>query len=167
MNFIEIENRQNKLDLKNEHLDLIKKTIETVLEYEKFNNPCEVNVIITDNEEIREINRQFRGIDKETDVLSFPQLEYDEGYEEEGEIEIGIEDINPESGCVVLGDMVLSLEKALEQSNEYGHSFEREIAFLVVHSMLHLLGYDHENEEDKKIMRYKEEEILNKIGLPR
>ncbi|GFR34506.1 rRNA maturation RNase YbeY [Thermobrachium celere] len=150
MNFIEIENRQNKLDLKNEHLDLIKKTIETVLEYEKFNNPCEVNVIITDNEEIREINRQFRGIDKETDVLSFPQLEYDEGYEEEGEIEIGIEDINPESGGVVLGDMVLSLEKALEQSNEYGHSFEREIAFLVVHSMLHLLGYDHENEEDKK-----------------
>ncbi|MCX7694550.1 MAG: rRNA maturation RNase YbeY [Caloramator sp.] len=164
---IEYDNRQNKIEFTDEMRNLINRAVEFTMKYENFNKPYELSIIITDNEEIREINKQFRGINKETDVLSFPMLEYDEGYYEEGEIEVDIEDINPESGAVVLGDMVISLEKAKEQSIEYGHSFERELAFLVVHSTLHLLGYDHEIEEDRIIMRRKEEDILNNIGLTR
>lgn len=164
---IEIDNRQDKIDFTEEMKILINKAVEYTIKYENFNKPYELSIIITDNNEIREINKQFRGIDKETDVLSFPMLDFDEGYCEDGEVEVDIEDINPESGAVVLGDMIISLEKAKEQSIEYGHSFERELAFLVVHSMLHLLGYDHEEEEDRIIMRQKEEDILNNIGLSR
>lgn len=164
---IEIDNRQNKIDFTEEMKILINEAVECTIKYENFNKPYELSIIVTDNNEIREINKQFRGIDKETDVLSFPMLDFDEGYYEDGEVEIDIEDINPESGAVVLGDMIISLEKAKEQSIEYGHSFERELAFLVVHSMLHLLGYDHEEEEDRIIMRQKEEEILNNLGLSR
>ncbi|MBZ4663133.1 MAG: ybeY [Caloramator sp.] len=164
---IEIDNRQNKIDFTEEMKKLISKAVEGTIKYENFNKPYELSIIITDNNEIKEINKQFRGIDKETDVLSFPMLDFDDGYYEDGEIEVDIEDINPESGAVVLGDMIISLEKAKEQSVEYGHSFERELAFLVVHSMLHLLGYDHEEEKDRIIMRQKEEDILNNIGLSR
>lgn len=164
---IEIENRQSKLEVKEDINCLIESVINEALNYENFKKPYEVSVVFTDNEGIRDINKQFRGIDKETDVLSFPMLDFDEGYEEDGEIEIDIEDINPESGCVVLGDIVISLEKAYEQSQEYGHSFEREVAFLVVHSVLHLLGYDHEEDEDRVIMREKEENILSKLGITR
>ncbi|WDC83906.1 rRNA maturation RNase YbeY [Caloramator sp. mosi_1] len=164
---IEFDNRQNKIHFTDDMKKLIKNAVESTISYENFNKPYELSIIITDNSEIKEINKQFRGIDKETDVLSFPMLEFDDGYYEDGEVEIDIEDINPESGAVVLGDMVISLEKAKEQSIEYGHSFERELAFLVVHSMLHLLGYDHEEDDDRLIMRHKEEEILNNLGLIR
>jgi probable rRNA maturation factor len=164
---VELENKQSKVPFDGDLEELITRAISSTLEYENFNKGWEVSVTITDNEDIREINNQYRNIDKATDVLSFPMLEFEEGYEEDGDIEVGIEDINPESGGVVLGDIVVSLEKALEQSEEYGHSLERELAFLVVHSTLHLLGYDHIEEADKVIMRKKEEEILKAMKLER
>lgn len=164
---IEIDNRQEKLEVTQDMINLIEKTVDEALVFEKFNLDYEISVVLTDNKEIREINKLYRGIDKETDVLSFPMLDFDDGYEEEGEIEVDIEDLNPETGCVVLGDIVLSLEKAKQQAEEYGHSFEREICFLIVHSVLHLLGYDHENDTDRAIMREKEEKILSILGQTR
>jgi probable rRNA maturation factor len=164
---IEFDNRQEKMDFNDNIKSIIEKTIEYALNYEGFNKPYEISVVITDNEGIREINREFRNIDKETDVLSFPMLEFEDDYVEKGEIEVEVEDLNPESGEVVLGDIVISLEKAKSQAEEYGHSYEREIAFLTVHSVLHLLGYDHEQEDDRVIMRSKEESILTKLGFLR
>lgn len=164
---IEFDNRQDKIEFADDIRKNIENAIGESLEFEGFDKPCEVSVVITDNEGIKEINREFRNIDKETDVLSFPMLDFEEGYYDEEEVQVSVEDINPNSGEVVLGDIVISLEKALEQSKEYGHSFHREIAFLTVHSVLHLLGYDHEKEEDRVIMRSKEEEILGKLGLCR
>jgi probable rRNA maturation factor len=164
---IEFDNRQDKIDFSDDIKKNIEISIEGSLKFEEFEKPCEISVVITDNAGIREINREFRNIDKETDVLSFPMLDFEEDYCEEEEIQVGVEDINPSSGEVVLGDIVISLEKALEQSRDYEHSFEREVAFLTVHSVLHLLGYDHEKEEDRVIMRSKEEEILSKLGLCR
>ena len=115
------------------------------------------NVTFTDNDGIREINKEYRDIDKETDVLSFPMT--DEGEEFT---------VNPETGCKMLGDIVISVEKALAQAEEYGHGFKREIAFLTVHSMLHLLGYDHEkSEEEEKEMFGKQEIVLEALGLGR
>lgn len=161
---IDFDNRQKKIDFTEEMMNLIEKSIRSALKYENFTKASEISVVITDNEGIRDINREFRNIDKETDVLSFPMLEFEGNYAEDNEIEIGLEDTNPETGDVILGDIVISLEKALSQANEYGHSFERELSFLTVHSVLHLLGYDHEIESDRVIMRGKEEEILNLFG---
>lgn len=143
-----ITNEQEKTDFLPEYEDLIKKAVEGTLEYEGVESNCEVSVTFTDNENIRELNREYRNIDRATDVLSFPM-------DEEGDE-------------VVLGDIVISLARAKEQAEEYGHSLEREISFLCVHSVLHLLGYDHETgEEDEKEMFGKQEEILNKIGQTR
>lgn len=164
---IEFDNRQEKIDFSESIKGLIFEAVEASLKYEGFREEYELSVVITDNVGIREINREFRDIDRETDVLSFPMLEFEEGYSEEGEFEIDFEDKNPETGAVVLGDIVLSLEKAATQSREYGHSIEREVGFLIVHSCLHLLGYDHENGEDRNIMREKEEKILIEMGLTR
>jgi probable rRNA maturation factor len=162
---IEFDNRQSIIDFTDHIEKIIELSVNTTLSFEGFDKPCEISVVITDNIGIKEINKDFRNIDKETDVLSFPMLDFEEGYYDEEEIEVSIEDINPNSGEVVLGDIVISLEKAFEQSKDYGHSFDREIAFLTVHSALHLLGYDHEKDEDRVIMRSKEEEILGKLGL--
>lgn len=133
---------------------LVRRAIKAALEYEKVGFVPEVSVTFTDNEGIRELNAAHRNIDRPTDVLSFPLFEKEElQYAVDGD---------------ALGDIVISLEKAREQANEYGHSFEREVAFLTVHSMLHLLGYDHEiSEEDEKEMFEKQEEILKTIGLNR
>lgn len=135
----------------------IEKIIIDSLAYEGFEMPCEVSVSIVDNEEIHQINRQFRDIDRATDVLSFPLLTFEEGE---------IPDLN-EKEEVLLGDIIISLERAREQAEEYGHSLKREIAFLTAHSMLHLLGYDHMEEEEEKEMFAKQREILNKAGIPR
>ncbi len=121
--------------------------ITTVLEYEDMDLDYEVSLSFVDNEEIRELNKNFRNIDRETDVLSFPNIEDFE--------------LDYDFGPKLLGDIVISLEKAKEQAKEYKHSFEREIIYLTVHSMLHLLGYDHMEEEEKLIMRGKEKEIMN------
>ena len=131
---------------------LVRKAILATLEYEDVDMDLEVSVTFTDNEGIRELNREYRNIDRATDVLSFPQINYDDGEElAAGEM---------------LGDIVLSLERAREQAEEFGHSFERECAFLCAHSTLHLLGYDHEiSDEDDADMRRRQSEIMEKMGL--
>lgn len=141
--------------------------IETALgkgaELEQLSFDAEVSVTYTDNEGIREINREQREIDRATDVLSFPMLELVPGETPQ----FGAEDLDPETGCVYLGDIVISLERAQEQAIEYGHSIERETAFLAVHSLMHLLGYDHMEEEERSIMRFHEERVLTALSLTR
>lgn len=153
---IYFDNHQDKLSLTYRLKMLVREAIEATLDYEQYGNPCEVSVTFVDNEEIRDLNKKFRGIDKATDVLSFPLFDY-EGESEEPPID---------EMLGMLGDIVLSLERAAEQANEYGHSFEREVAFLTVHSMLHLLGYDHETgEEDEADMRRRQSDIMDLMGL--
>ncbi|HHW56217.1 MAG TPA: rRNA maturation RNase YbeY [Clostridia bacterium] len=155
-----IDNRQDKVDISGLE-ELVEKVIKTVLEVEEVIDNVEVSVSFVDNEEIRKLNKYYRGIDKETDVLSFPLAEFEETYEDVEEIDEDSEGIQP------IGDIVISLEKALEQSIEYRHSFEREVAYLTAHSMLHLLGYDHVTEEERKIMRQKEEEVMVRLNIGR
>ena len=137
---------------------LITKAITEALLEEKFEYPAEISVSFVNNEKIHELNREYREKDRPTDVLSFPMWEKDE-----------LEDGTALDGhAVTLGDIIISAEKARAQAKEYDHSIERELAFLSVHSTLHLLGYDHEvSEEDEKYMNKKQEEVLVKIGLPR
>ncbi len=153
---IYFENAQDKLPLTYKMKMLIREAVETTLDFEDFQNHCEVSVTFTDNEGIHELNKKFREVDKPTDVLSFPLFDF------EGETdEPPVDEIMSN-----LGDIVISLEKAKEQADEYGHSFEREVAFLCVHSMLHLLGYDHEtSDEDDVEMRSKQTEIMRIMGL--
>ncbi|WML35614.1 rRNA maturation RNase YbeY [Clostridium sp. OS1-26] len=163
-----IDNRQDKICVSEELEGTIESVIEYALKEEEVNIPCEVSVIFVDNEEIREINKENRNIDKATDVLSFPMLEYPEGSVFKDVYlnhKFHISDLD--NGNLILGDIVLSLEKAEEQRKEFGHSFLREAAYLTVHSVLHLLGYDHMEEEEKDVMRKREEEILNKFHLTR
>ena len=147
------DNRQEKLNVDEEFINSLEAVCDFVLKKEGVNCKYQISLLFVDNEEIREINRETRNIDRATDVLSFPLLVEDE---------FGI-DFGEES----LGDIVISLERAFEQSQEYNHSFEREVCFLVCHSMFHLLGYDHDTEENTKEMRQKEEYILNKLGITR
>lgn len=157
-----MENQQDKQEISEETERIIKKVIEKSLEYENCDFDAEVSVTIVDNDEIRGINAQMRNIDKVTDVLSFPMLYFDEN----GDIIDSDYDMDGDS--IVLGDIVISAERAKSQAEEYGHSFKREIAFLTVHSMLHLLGYDHvDDPEGEKIMFAKQEEILNLLGITR
>ena len=133
---------------------LVRKAVLSTLEYENFKGNAEVSLTFTDNNGIQALNRDFRNIDKPTDVLSFPLNDY-------SHTSLPIEE--PESS---LGDIVISLERAAEQAEEFGHSFEREVAFLTVHSMLHLLGYDHVNsDEEDAEMRRRQSEILQDMGL--
>ena len=134
---------------------LLRRAVVETLAYEGFHNPCQVSLTFTDNEGIRMLNRDYRQIDRETDVLSFPLTDFE-----------GSEEPPADEPQVMLGDIVLSLEKAQSQAEEYGHSFEREAAFLCVHSMLHLLGYDHVNSEEEDLeMRRRQREILSRMGL--
>ena len=142
--------------------DLLEKVIPAVLAAEGVELPCEVNVLLTGDEGIHAINLEQRGVDRPTDVLSFPMFELEPG-EKPGE-----EDADPATGLIPLGDMVISLERAREQAAEYGHSGEREVAYLAVHSVLHLLGYDHMDEGPMKAqMRAREEAILGTLGITR
>lgn len=127
---------------------------------------AEINIIITDNEAIREMNQSSRGIDKPTDVLSFPMNEF-ENPGEFGEFEGDINAFNPETGELLLGDIVISHEKAKEQAEEFGHGIKREMAFLTAHSMLHLMGYDHMDDDERRVMEKKQEEILSLLGIDR
>lgn len=165
---IYIDNKQSKFKVDKDIENLIEGTIEFTLQEEAVKLPCQVSVILVDNNEIRDINRDYRDKDSATDVLSFPMLDYPSGkvYQEV----YGSE--KPDVSCfdgeeLVLGDMVISLEKVEEQSIEFGHSFQRECAYLTVHSVLHLLGYDHMIESDKERMRKREERILDKLNIRR
>jgi len=159
---IVIENIQNKINYTDEMKELIEKVVHESLANEKFEFENEVSITFVDNEQIREINREYRNIDKPTDVLSFPILDITNG-----KINTEIHEYDMDEGRLLLGDIIVSLEKALEQSKEYGHSFERELAFLISHGMYHLLGYDHMNEQDEKMMMAKQEKVLEKLGLKR
>ena len=140
----------------------IRKVIRTALEAEGVDFRCEVDVCITDDEGIREINREMREVDKATDVLSFPVFDLIPGELPDEE------DADPCTGLVPLGDMAISMEHVTAQAKEYGHSEKRELSYLVVHSVLHLLGYDHLDEgEQKRQMRAREEDILSGLGVTR
>lgn len=141
---------------------LIRKVIRTVLAAEGVDFPCEVDVLVTNDEEIQRLNRETRQVDRSTDVLSFPSLDL-----RPGELP-GEEDADFGTGLTPLGDMVISMEHVTAQAKEYGHSNRRELAYLVVHSVLHLLGYDHLDEGPMKAqMRKREEEILAELGIGR
>lgn len=136
--------------------------IAAALAAEQVDMPCEISVLITDDAGIHQINLDMRGVDKPTDVLSFPMFELTPGQKP------GQEDADPATGLVPLGDMVLSLERAQAQAQEFGHSVEREVCYLAVHSVLHLLGYDHMDEGPMKAqMRAREEDILSALGVTR
>ena len=155
---------EKKLDLPYEKI--IKEIVEASLDFEKCPYEAEVSVTLTDNDSIHAINKEFRNIDNPTDVLSFPLVEY----EEAGQFDF-LEDrddcFNPESGELMLGDIVISVEKVYEQADKYGHSPKRELAFLTAHSMLHLFGYDHMTPEEAAVMEKGQEEILAAIGITR
>ena len=151
-----IRNNQHKIKIPVGIRLLIRKCCTAVLKYEKFIDDAEVSVSFLDNEQIRELNNEYRNKDASTDVLSFPMGED------------GVYDLNKETNAYILGDIVISLETAFKQAKVYGHSLEREIGFLTVHSMLHLLGYDHETDKLEALkMREKEEAILDKLGISR
>ncbi|MBQ4573930.1 MAG: rRNA maturation RNase YbeY [Clostridia bacterium] len=153
---IYITNEQKLIPVTPALRTLIKKAITGALKYEEIEDAAEVSVTLVDNARIHELNLEHRDVDRPTDVLSFPMFE-DEGLDEDEAL-----------GELILGDIVLSLERAKEQAEEYGHSFERECAFLCVHSVLHLLGYDHEiSEEEEKEMFAKQEAILQELGITR
>ena len=138
------------------------RTVKTALAAEGVEPSCEINIMLTDDEGIREVNRTMREIDRATDVLSFPMFDLTPG-EHPDEA-----DADPDTGLVPLGDMCISVERAKAQAAEYGHSFRREICYLCVHSVLHLLGYDHLDEgEMKRQMRQREEEIMQILNLQR
>lgn len=152
-----VKNNQNEVKVPVGIRLLIRRCCQAVLITEKFNKDAEVSVSFVSNNEIRKLNKLYRDKDMSTDVLSFP-LTGDDGTAE----------INQETGAVLLGDVVISLETAVKQAANYGHSLEREIGFLTIHSMLHLLGYDHETSQlDQRIMREKEESVLEKLGISR
>ena len=141
---------------------LIRKVIRTALAAEGVDFPCEVDVLLTDDARIHTINREMRAVDRATDVLSFPEFDL-----QPGELPTA-EDADPGTGLVPLGDMVISMEHVAAQAEEYGHSQRRELAYLVTHSTLHLLGYDHLDEgEQKRQMRAREEAILAELGITR
>ncbi len=147
-----ISNEQKNLELSESIEKYIINAIETVLEIEEITNEGEVSVTIVDNDRIRILNNDYRKIDSETDVLSFPQ--YDD-----------LVNTFSEMDYLVMGDIVLSADKVIEQAEEFGHSIEREFTYLVIHSMYHLLGFDHLTEEDKKSMRTKEKFALEKMQI--
>jgi probable rRNA maturation factor len=135
---------------------LVRRCCNAVLTYEGFSEPAEISVTFVDDERIHELNKMHRDVDRSTDVLSFPLGED------------GVYDKNPENGACLLGDIVISVETAVRQAYTYGHSLQREIGFLTVHSMLHLLGYDHVNGGIEAVhMREKEERVLTELGLKR
>lgn len=165
---IYVDNRQDKVNINNKEIEELKKIIVFALEEEDVLISTEVSLLFVDNQEIRKINSETRGLDKETDVLSFPMLDYpkDKVYKDSYK-DFNFDATYLDGDDLVLGDIVLSLEKALEQSKDYEHSLEREISYLVVHSILHLLGYDHMEEKGKEKMRKREEDILNKLKISR
>jgi probable rRNA maturation factor len=159
---------ETNIELDLDYKDIITRVVEMASDYENCPYEVEVNVLLTDNENIKSINEESREIDMPTDVLSFPMIEYEKAadfsYIEEEEPDYLF---NPDSGELLLGDIVISVEKVIEQAEKYNHSKKRELAFLAAHSMLHLFGYDHMVDEERIIMEQKQEDILSKLGIIR
>ena len=163
---IEIEyEAEQQLDLPYE--EIIRQVVEASLDYEACPYEAQVRVVLTDNARIQEINAEFRQIDRPTDVLSFPLVDYGTPAEFEGLEDAEGEYFDPDTGELMLGDIVISVEKVTEQAEKYGHSEKRELAFLTAHSMLHLMGYDHMEEEERVVMERKQAEILEHLGITR
>ena len=154
-----VEIKYNGVKLEKSNEKLISKVVNTVLEMENICHDVDVYITLMDNDEIHKINKEYRDVDRPTDVLSFPMFERDEIVNLKEQKKNDIEEI--------LGDILISVPKVKEQAEEYGHSFEREVSYLVTHGMLHLLGYDHMEEDEKKIMREHEEAVLQKLGIDR
>jgi probable rRNA maturation factor len=157
-----IENLQNNIEVTDKTEKLIRRAVETALEIEEFDTPSEISIMLVDDLKIREINKEQRNIDKATDVLSFPMVEMFEGQiiSNEGDFDL-------DENLLLLGDIIVSMDKTMEQSREYGHSFERELAFLATHGVFHLLGYDHKEEEMENKMMEKQEKVLAMMDLKR
>ena len=153
--YIDCNNEQDKLSPPEDFERLIENCARAALEEEDIFDDAEVSVTLVDNARIRELNREFREIDKETDVLSFPMGD-ENGFE-----------TDPDTDAILLGDIVISVERAKTQSEEYGHSFKREMAFLLTHSLFHLLGYDHMTPDDEAEMFAKQEKVLQKLDITR
>lgn len=147
--------------------NVVTQVIEEAMDYEKCPYEAEVNVLLTDNNGIQEINREYRNIDSPTDVLSFPMISYESPAVFDFLEECGSDCFNPESGELILGDIILSVDKIREQAYNYGHAEKRELAFLVAHSMLHLFGYDHMENDEAAVMEAKQNEILNNLNIRR
>lgn len=149
-----ITNKQKAVKIPTGIRMLVRRCCNAVLKLEKFEGPAEISVTFVDNAQIKELNKQYREKDIETDVLSFPMGEN------------GVYDINLETNAKILGDIVISMEKAFEQADTFGHSLQREVAYLTAHSVLHLLGYDHIDNLERVKMREKEEFVMEQLGLP-
>lgn len=154
-------------ELKLPYEEIITTVVNEALDYENCPYEAEVNVLLTDNEDIRQINKEYRDIDNATDVLSFPMADYDSPSDFYRLEDMASDYFNPETGELLLGDIVISVDKVKEQAEKYGHSETRELAFLVAHSMLHLCGYDHMVDEERLVMEKKQEEILKRGGYER
>ena len=146
---------------------LYEKVALAVLDYEACPYETQVNLVLTDNDGIHVINKETRDIDAPTDVLSFPNVEYETAGNFDHLEEYGLDCFDPDSGELILGDIIINVDRVEEQAKEYGHSLKREFAFLIAHSMFHLCGYDHMNEHDEKIMFSKQEEVLSQLGITR
>lgn len=163
-----IDNRQNNIEVTDEYVKILEQIIDYALREEKVFIDYEISVIFVDNNEIKRLNKEYRNIDKDTDVLSFPMLEYSsQKVFKDIYSDFNFTEEYLDEGRLVLGDIALSVEKAMDQSIEYGHSFIRELSYLTLHSVLHLLGYDHMEETEKSIMRKREEDILNRFKVNR
>ncbi|MBE5948145.1 MAG: rRNA maturation RNase YbeY [Lachnospiraceae bacterium] len=153
-------------ELEGKYEELLEQVVNAALDYAECPYEIELNILLTDNENIHKLNKEFRNIDSATDVLSFPMISYETPADFSG-CETEEDCFNPETGELILGDIVISLEKAMEQAEKYGHGAKREVAFLAAHSMLHLFGYDHMTEEEASLMEKKQEDILQILGIVR
>ena len=161
-----VENEAER-ELDFDYEEVIEAVINKTLETENCPYETEINVLLTGNGEIHTANKEFRGIDRPTDVLSFPMVDYEFPSDFSCVDKNPESYLNPETDELLLGDIMISVDKVYEQANEYGHSRKREFAFLIAHSMLHLLGYDHIDEAERKVMEVKQEAILDDLGITR
>ena len=159
--------RESDIPLPFSEQEVAEAVISETLDYEDCPYEVQVNIILTSNDEIQQINLEQRGIDAPTDVLSFPMIEY--AYPSDFSVleTDGFDSFDPDTGELILGDIVISVDKVIEQAEKYNHGVKREYAFLIAHSMLHLFGYDHMDEVEREHMEFKQDEILNRLGITR
>lgn len=156
-----------EVDFDFDYRQIAEKVINYCIEREKFPYEAEINLTLTDNEGIHIINKEYRDIDRATDVLSFPMLSYETPGDFSFLMDENDDDFNPDTGEAILGDIIISVDKVREQAEEYGHSELREFAFLITHSMLHLFGYDHMEPEEAEVMEDKQRQILDELSITR
>lgn len=154
------------IDFSFDYKKICEDTVKAALDTLKFPYECEISVTITDDKGIQEMNKEFRGIDAPTDVLSFPLIQFDINIPYD-ELMVNSDDVNPDTDEIMLGDIVLNIDRIKKQAEEYGHSVEREYSFLICHSMLHLLGYDHIEDSDRLIMEDRQREVMERLGIKR